>query len=405
MTESVVLLPTYNEVENLPRVLSRLARVSETDVLVIDDDSPDGTGRIAEELRHFYPHLGVLHRKRREGLGRAYVFGFKKALSHGYRRVVTMDADLSHDPDDVPRLLHALSYSEVAIGSRHVPGGGVERWPYRRRLLSRLGSLYARSLLTLRASDVTSGFRAYRAEALSRIDLDSVNAKGFVFQIEILARLCRLPGARVTEVPIRFRNRRAGVSKLSFFVVWEALLRVWILRRKFHSTLSAPAAPLSRSVFPRRSGSKPRISVVVAARPGSGEPRAVEFLRECDRKAEIIVARGFSPSRQRNAAVREASGKYVLFLDDDSEPAPNLLDFYTSVLDSEPAVAAVGGPSLSLGRNSLERAGASLLGEPLVMGKSAARYRALGSVKTAGERGMSSFPLFFFSFEKTERQP
>src|SRR2546428_3306623 len=230
MGSSLVLLPTYNERENLPRVVPRLFALGAVDVLVIDDGSPDGTGELAEELRSSFARLSVLHRGAKEGLGRAYVHGFKVALSRGYSRIVTMDADLSHSPEDVPKLLSALDGAHVAVGSRHVKGGGVERWPLSRRLLSRLGSFYARALLQIPVSDVTSGFRAYRAEALRALPLESFHARGFVFQVEVLRRILDLPGARAVEVPIFFRNRTKGSSKLSLRIVLEALGEVGALR-------------------------------------------------------------------------------------------------------------------------------------------------------------------------------
>ena len=244
MHESVILLPTYNERENLPRVVPRLsALASLSDVLVIDDGSPDGTGDLADLLASEYPRLSVLHRKRKEGLGKAYIHGFRVALARGYRRLVTMDADLSHLPEDVPLLLDALDGADVAVGSRHLPGRGVKDWPRSRRTLSRLGSLYARVLLRLPLSDATSGFRAYRAETLARLDFASLRAEGYVFQIEILRRILDLPGTRAVEVPIVFRDRDRGISKLSGMIILEALwevLRLSVRRRSGRDTRRIP---------------------------------------------------------------------------------------------------------------------------------------------------------------------
>ena len=182
MEPAVVLLPTYNERATLPRMVTRLTECADTDVLVIDDSSPDGTGDIAEALRGRYPRLSVLHRRRREGLGRAYVNGFRVALAEGYSRVLTMDADLSHDPADVPRLLRALEYADVAIGSRHRPlGGRVENWPRWRQLLSRAGSLYARLPLCVPAWEVATDFHDHCSEAL---DVGRIQAQEFFFQVE-----------------------------------------------------------------------------------------------------------------------------------------------------------------------------------------------------------------------------
>lgn len=248
MPRSLVLLPTYNERENLPQVVSRLAALEEPlDMLVIDDASPDGTGEVAEDLGRRYRYLTVLHRPGKQGLGRAYVQGVEEALRRGHSRVVTMDSDLSHAPEDVPRLLAALDGADVAIGSRHLPGGGVEGWPLSRRLLSRAGSFYARALLRLPVSDVTSGFRAYRAKALRGIDLRTIHAQGFVFQVEILRRVLDLPGAKASEVPIVFRNRTHGISKLSGRIIVEAAVGVLRLGMRRRSLTERRAIAVGRS--------------------------------------------------------------------------------------------------------------------------------------------------------------
>ena len=226
MDGSLVLVPTYNEIESLPRLIPRLAALRDVDVLVIDDGSPDGTGTLADELSSSYERLSVLHRTKKEGLGRAYSHGLSEALRRGYDRVVTMDADLSHKPEDVPKLLEALCGADVAVGSRNVKGGGVERWPLSRRLLSRCGSAYARHLLGIPLWDLTSGFRAYRAEALRRVDLGILRADGFVFQIEILKRILDLSGTSAVEVPIVFKNRSHGRSKLTARIIAEAAFEV-----------------------------------------------------------------------------------------------------------------------------------------------------------------------------------
>lgn len=385
MTCSLVLLPTYNERENLLRVLPRLSALEdEVDVLVIDDSSPDGTGELADELTFKYARLSVLHRKKKEGLGRAYVHGFREALQRGYTRVVTMDADLSHAPEDVPRLLRALEQADVAIGSRHVLGGGVESWPLSRQLLSRAGSLYARTLLGLAARDVTSGFRAYRAEAVQALDLDLVSARGFVFQIEMLKRILDLPGARALEVPILFRNRVAGQSKLSRGIIGEAAWEVakLALRRRF-----TPAARSSRSDGPHRR--EPSITVVVPARPDAEEPAAVGGVDHLDyprEKLNVLIARGCSPSRQRNEAVKWGHGELILFLDDDSIPAPDLLTKYLAAFRSDPQLGAVGGPAETSPGGAFQGLAALVLGEGWVMGKTASRYRARGEKRLADER-------------------
>jgi dolichol-phosphate mannosyltransferase len=300
MSGSLVLLPTYNERENLPRVLRRLLALRDVDVLVIDDASPDGTGELAEAMRRRYDCLSVLHRIEKDGLGRAYVSGMKEALRRGYSRIVTMDADLSHSPEDVPRLLQALESADVALGSRHVPGGGVRNWPLSRQLLSQAGSLYARILLRLPLRDVTSGFRAYRAEALSAIDLEALRAKGFSFQIEILRRLLDLPGARAQELPIEFRDRAAGVSKLSGGIIAEALLEV--LRLSF-----AEPALVFKEI--RSESELPRVTIVVPTREAEAEPEALDALERLDyprERFEVLVVRGNAPAAERNLAARES---------------------------------------------------------------------------------------------------
>ncbi|MBI4604272.1 MAG: glycosyltransferase [Planctomycetes bacterium] len=388
MSKSLVLLPTYNERASLPRVVPRLAALeAEVDVLVLDDASPDGTGMLAEELSTDFPRLSVLHRKCKEGLGRAYVHGFQEALRRGYGRVVTMDADLSHAPEDVPRLLEALEEADLAVGSRLIAGGGVEDWPLPRRLLSRAGSLYARSLLGLPVRDATSGFRAYRAEALQAIELDSIRSRGFAFQVEILRRVLDLDGARVSEVPVLFRNRRRGKSKLTLGIIHEAAVEV--LRLRFRET------PL-----PRREGFKaaeprcepPSVGVIIPLRPGAPEPRSLETLESiaCRRHGihgiEVILARGECPSRQRNAAAREASGDLFLFLDDDSEPSADLIDAYLEAFRREPDAAAIGGPAVYSATGFRERLSAAILSEPLVTGRSAARFSPRGSPRASDER-------------------
>jgi dolichol-phosphate mannosyltransferase len=385
MSRSLVLVPTYNERENLPRVLPLLAALEEeVNVLVIDDASPDGTGTLAEELRGRYPRLSVLHRRAKEGLGRAYVHGFRVAIQEGYSRIVTMDADLSHAPEDVPRLLQALEEADVAIGSRHVPGGRVEDWPWSRRLLSRAGSLYARTLLRIPVSDVTSGFRAYRAETLRALDLEAIAAQGFVFQVEILRRILDLPGTRAVEVPIVFRNRAHGRSKLSGGIIAEAAREVAALafRRK-------PLPERQCRRIPSASVPEPLVSVVIPAPAGGPLPEAVRGLSALAyprEKLEVVVARGSSPSRQRNLAAQATAGEFILFLDDDSEASPDLLENYLSVFERDPTVAAVGGPAVPRPGSLIQEAASSVLAEPWVVGRNAARFRPRGRVRFTDER-------------------
>jgi len=223
-----VVLPTYDERENLPLIVPRILETApEIDVLVVDDNSPDGTGAIADELASREPRVRVLHRPRKEGLGRAYLAGFAEALDAGYGRILEMDADFSHDPSSLPALLAADA--DVVLGSRYVPGGGTVNWGLGRRLLSRGGSLYARTILGVRVRDLTGGFKCFRREVLEKLDLPSVRSSGYAFQIELTYRALRR-GFRVVELPITFVDRRVGRSKMSRRIVAEALWMVWKIR-------------------------------------------------------------------------------------------------------------------------------------------------------------------------------
>ena len=230
-TDTWVVLPTYNEAENLePISAAILTALPGATLLVVDDGSPDGTGEIADRLAAADARVRVLHRARKAGLGRAYLAGFQAALEAGARRIVQMDADWSHDPAVLPALLAPVEDgADLVIGSRYTPGGRVVDWGILRRLVSRGGSLFARVVLGLPARDLTGGFKAWRADTLASIDFAGVHAGGYVFQIEMTHRAHRL-GARVSEVPITFRDRRVGQSKMSRRIVGEALVVVLQLR-------------------------------------------------------------------------------------------------------------------------------------------------------------------------------
>jgi dolichol-phosphate mannosyltransferase len=231
----LLCLPTYDERENLAAMVEALGSVRERtpipgDVLVIDDSSPDGTGAIADELARERPWLHVLHRPGKEGLGRAYLAGFRWALARDYAYVLEMDCDFSHDPEAVPSLLGAaIGGADVVLGSRYVAGGGVSDWGLSRRLISAGGCLYARSVLGVRVRDLTGGFKCFRRAVLERIPLDDVDAQGYMFQIEMTYRALR-DGFRVVEVPITFAERQLGGSKMSRRIVLEAVRRVPELR-------------------------------------------------------------------------------------------------------------------------------------------------------------------------------
>ena len=225
---ATVCLPTYNERENLEPMLRALGAHG-VRVLVIDDNSPDGTGQLAERFAHELDYVDVLHRPRKEGLGPAYLAGFRRALADGAERILEMDCDFSHDPNDVPRLIAVTDEADLALGSRYVKGGEVGNWGAARRAVSAAGSLYARVLLSVPIRDLTGGFKCYRRTVLETIDLDAIHTKGYAFQIETTYRALRA-GFRVVEVPIRFVDREAGGSKMSRAIVLEAIWKVPALR-------------------------------------------------------------------------------------------------------------------------------------------------------------------------------
>jgi dolichol-phosphate mannosyltransferase len=227
---SVVIIPTYNEFDNLePLVRELLANDLGIDVLVIDDNSPDGTGELAERLAAETNRIQVLHRAGKLGLGTAYTLGFRRALAQGYDRVVEMDGDFSHRPQDLPRLLEAADWADVVIGSRNVPGGQTPGWSPVRLLISRGGSLFARLVLGLPMRDCTSGFKCFTRAALELLDLDALRSNGYAFQVEVNHASSRA-GLRIAEVPIIFPERRRGASKMSMKIVYEAAVLVLQLR-------------------------------------------------------------------------------------------------------------------------------------------------------------------------------
>jgi dolichol-phosphate mannosyltransferase len=230
----VVCVPTYDERENLEPMVRALGAVFAAEsldgrALVIDDASPDGTGRLADDLARELPFLDVLHRERKEGLGPAYIAGFERALSQGAELVATMDCDFSHDPAALPRLVEATARADIALGSRYVSGGATENWGALRRFVSRGGSMYARAVLGIPVRDTTSGFKVYRREVLEAIDPARIESRGYAFQIETVFRAIR-GGYTVEEVPIRFADRTEGGSKMGPGIVLEAVVRVPALR-------------------------------------------------------------------------------------------------------------------------------------------------------------------------------
>jgi dolichol-phosphate mannosyltransferase len=249
-----LILPTLNEVENLEAVVARARSVLAEAapggfrILVVDDESPDGTGALADRLAEAHDDVDVLHRRGRPGLGPAYLAGFARALEGGASEVFEMDADLSHDPADLGRLLAAVrdGGADLALGSRYVPGGAVADWSLLRRIVSRGGSLYARAVLSVDVEDLTGGFKCFRREVLEAIDLSTVRSFGYAFQVELTYRAVQA-GFRVVEVPITFRNRVRGTSKMSPRIAWEAILLLPRLRqhggRRARAVRPPPAPP------------------------------------------------------------------------------------------------------------------------------------------------------------------
>jgi dolichol-phosphate mannosyltransferase len=245
----LVILPTYNEGENLPNIVPAiLAEGEQFEVLVVDDNSPDGTGQLAEALAAENERVTVHHRSGKLGLGTAYVAGFKQALARGYDFVFEMDADFSHDPGDLSRLLEAAQSADLVIGSRWVPGGGTQNWSWLRTLISRGGSLFARMVLGLPIADLTSGFKCFRRSTLAQLNLDGIGSNGYAFQVEV-NYLCARRKLRIREVPIVFVDRRVGQSKMSSGIVLEAMLMV--LKYRFFGSASERHRPIAAPELPR----------------------------------------------------------------------------------------------------------------------------------------------------------
>lgn len=230
--DSLVIIPTYNEAENLQALVPTVLDQGPFNVLVVDDSSPDGTGELADRLAgKNRGRMSVLHRPGKMGLASAYLQGFRYGLNHRYNRLFQMDADFSHDPMSLAALRTALDKADVVLGSRYVPGGATVQWPLRRKLLSKWASRYARIVLGLPYRDLTSGYKGFRRDALETLPLRSIRSEGYAFQIEMTYR-CHQLGLQIVEVPITFRDRRVGQSKISRRIIMEALLVVWQLRRQ-----------------------------------------------------------------------------------------------------------------------------------------------------------------------------
>ncbi|GCE31145.1 hypothetical protein KDA_66290 [Dictyobacter alpinus] len=234
--KTLIIIPTYNEAENLPSLLSGIfSYVPHTDVLIVDDNSPDGTGRLVEEMRRQNPHIHILHRPGKLGLGTAYIAGFKYAIIHKYDAIFEMDADFSHDPQHLPAFISAIAEADLVIGSRYIPGGSTPNWSFPRRLISGGGNIFARRILNIPVQDCTGGFRCYRRQTLEAINLDAVQSRGYAFQIEMTYRVLH-HGLKVYETPITFVDRRLGQSKMSRTIMVEAF--TYVIRTRMKSLFS-----------------------------------------------------------------------------------------------------------------------------------------------------------------------
>lgn len=252
--KTLIIIPTYNELENLRPLLKELfSYAPETDVLIVDDNSPDGTGTLADELHEQNPQVQVLHRAGKLGLGTAYIAGFKYAVAHNYDAAFEMDADFSHDPRYLPDFLKAIEDADLVIGSRYIPGGNTPNWSFMRRMISGCGNVFARFMLGIPVHDCTAGFRCYRREVLESIDLDTIQSQGYAFQVELAYRVMR-QDFKIVETPIIFMDRRVGKSKMSRAIVLEAF--IYVLRTKFgkkppiHASAKSHSTPVSEENVP-----------------------------------------------------------------------------------------------------------------------------------------------------------
>ncbi|MHB8172917.1 MAG: polyprenol monophosphomannose synthase [Nitrospirota bacterium] len=229
---ALVVIPTYNEISNVTKIVDAVLGVSEiAEVLVVDDNSPDGTGAAADDMARSNPRVHVMHREGKMGLGSAYIEGFRYAIDKGYDYIFEMDADFSHDPAEIPRFLEAAAENDVIIGSRYIDGIRILNWPLKRLMLSYFASVYARMITGLKLHDTTGGYKCFRREALEKLDLSRIHSDGYSFQIE-MNFLCQKKGFRLKEIPIVFSDRRRGASKMNKGIIFEALAVVWLLKIK-----------------------------------------------------------------------------------------------------------------------------------------------------------------------------
>jgi dolichol-phosphate mannosyltransferase len=250
---TLIIIPTYNESENLPDLLESIfSYVPQTDILIVDDNSPDGTGDLADKIALKDKRVHVLHRTGKLGLGTAYVAGFKYAIAQNYDAAFEMDADFSHDPKYLPAFLAAIENADLVIGSRYIPGGSTPNWSFSRRMISSCGNVFARFLLGMPTHDCTAGYRCYRREVLENINLDTIESQGYGFQVELAYRVTK-QGFRVVETPIVFMDRRIGKSKMSRKIVLEAF--VYVLRTRFGKQPDLPSPVAIASHQPKAVGS------------------------------------------------------------------------------------------------------------------------------------------------------
>lgn len=228
---SIIIIPTYNEKKNLSLIIPKIRKLNlGTDILVVDDNSPDGTGKLADGLsKKYIGKVFVLHRTKKDGLGKAYIAGFKWALKKKYNIVIQMDADFSHDPKYLKIMMDKIKKYDLVLGSRYVAGGGTKGWGIDRKIISRGGSLYSKIILGIPLNDLTGGFKCWKTSLLKKIDLDSITSNGYSFQIEMNYR-AYTTGAKIKEIPIVFIDREIGKSKMSKAIVWEAMTKVWLIR-------------------------------------------------------------------------------------------------------------------------------------------------------------------------------
>ncbi|WP_435251816.1 polyprenol monophosphomannose synthase [Streptomyces tendae] len=310
---ALVIIPTYNEAENIKAIVTRVREaVPEAHVLVADDNSPDGTGKLADELAAADDHVQVMHRKGKEGLGAAYLAGFRWGLEHGYGVLIEMDADGSHQPEELPRLLTALKGADLVLGSRWVPGGRVVNWPKSREIISRGGSMYSRIALALPLRDITGGYRAFRRETLEGLGLEEVASQGYCFQVD-LARRAIKAGYHVVEVPITFVERELGDSKMSRDILVEALWRVttWGVGERVGKVLGRDRRPGTATDGQAAADDEPAKTGEGPAKSGDASARSGEASAETGdasaRSGEASAETG-EASAESGGAASKASG-------------------------------------------------------------------------------------------------